>query len=710
MEPSESNPISGSPGYSPSRLLQYRRALVRVFSINRWSETRLILIVAVVIGLLGGLGAVGFRKLISLFQGIFFGPGSNFLDLLLSLPWWHRLLIPALGGIILSPLIRYFPLETKGHGVPEVMESLALRGGRMRGRTVFTRALASALTLASGGSVGREGPIVQIGSAMGSRVGQLLHASDNRLKTLVGCGAAAGMAATFNAPIGGALFAIEVILGDFALSQVTPIIISSVTATVISRWLLGNTPAFIVHHMPLVSVWEFLFFAGLGILAGGLAWLFVTVLYRSEDMFERTRLPVLARPVVGMLAVGVIGIWFPHVYGSGYDSMDLALDSRLPLLMLLVLTFIKLFATSVTVGSGGSGGVFAPALFQGAMLGGLVGSLLHLAAPGLVSPSGSYALVGMGAMIAGTMQAPITVILIIFELTGDYAIILPVMTASILSSLVAFKLLSGQSIYTRKLVRKGINIYRGRDLNILRTLQVGDVMLPQVGRVEDSTPLPQLIGKALTEQHQSFVLVDETGRMTGLVPLQNVLEVMQDVNLRDLLVAQDLALLDFPVLQKDQRLDEVIRRYGDSGIEEVPVVDPAHPGMPIGMLRQQDMLAAYRRAVIRHDLGAHVARSLTSDPRFHEVELVAGYKMVEIEAPRLFWGQTLAALSLSERYGVQVFLIRKGGPEDQNKPAPGAEGERQMHFVPRGEDRIDPGDGLVLVGTQENLNKIFSLS
>jgi len=213
----------------------YKRRIVPLVVFFSWSETRLILIVAIVIGLLGGMGAVVFRWLIGGLKEIFFGPGENLLELAWNLPWWQRVAIPTVGGLVLAPFIKYFSRETKGHGVPEVMESLVMCAGRINPRTMVTRALASAITIASGGSVGREGPIVQIGSAMGSTVGQFLKASESRMRTLVGCGAAAGMAATFNAPIGGALFAVEVILGDFGLAQITPIIISSVSATAISR-------------------------------------------------------------------------------------------------------------------------------------------------------------------------------------------------------------------------------------------------------------------------------------------------------------------------------------------------------------------------------------------------------------------------------------------------------------------------------------------
>jgi CIC family chloride channel protein len=671
-----------------------------------WTETRMILLVAVAIGILGGYGAVGFRWLIDAVKLLFFhgGTGDNLLSYAWTLPWWQRMLIPAAGGLVLAPLLKYFAKETKGHGVPEVMESIVLHGGKINPRTMFTRALASAITLGSGGSVGREGPIVQIGSALGSTFGQFLKAGEDRMKTLVACGAAAGMAATFNAPLGGALFAVEVILGDFGLAQVTPIIISSVAATAVSRHYLGDFPSFEFHPPAMASSYEFLFYAVLGLAAGILAWVFVSVLYRSEDLIEKVPIPMWIKPMFGGLAVGVIAIWFPHVFSSGYEAINLALDSQMTLALLAGLVLIKVVATSLTIASGGSGGVFAPALFMGAMLGGTVGAMFHLAFPGITAPYGSYALAGMGAMIAGTMHAPITVILIIFELTGDYMIILPVMTACILSALMSHKLLGGESIYTRKLIRLGINLYRGRDLNVLRGLHVSDVMSREFVTVEEGEPLSMLIRRAITHPHHSYVQVDEESKISGLISLERILEVMRDDNLRDILVAQDVARMDVPVVSANESLDEVVRKFGDDNLEEVPVTDPENPGVMIGVVRHNDVMQAYRQAFIQQDMSGFVADNLVRDSERRDVELVDGYRMIEIKAPWHFRGKTIRDLDISNRYGVQVILIRKK-QEDSRKQS--TANNEKMHFVPHGEDIIEEGDILVLVGDSKHL-RIFN--
>jgi CIC family chloride channel protein len=440
--------------------------------------------IAITCGLAGALGAVVFRFLIRFVQALFFegseGLASLFEESLLAeaqdplaaarqLEWYWRLALPAAGGLIVGPLIYFFAREAKGHGVPEVMAAVALRGGVIRKRVVTVKALASAISIGSGGSVGREGPIVQIGSALGSALGQALRLPTAQLRTVVGCGAAAGVAATFNAPIAGALFAAEVVVGNFALTQLSPIVISSVVATVVSRFFLGNHPAFPVPAYSLVSPLELFPYMIVGVLAGGVALAFMKTLYAAEDFFDATPIPEWGRACVGGLLVGAIGIWLPNVFGVGYSSIAAALDSQLPAALLGVLIVAKILATSITIGSGGSGGVFAPSLFLGAMTGGFFGTLLHGWFPEATASSGAYALVTMGAVVAAATHAPITAIIMIFELTQSISIIPPLMAACVVSTLVA-TYVQRDSIYTMKLRRRGIDLQEEEPRDILRSL------------------------------------------------------------------------------------------------------------------------------------------------------------------------------------------------------------------------------------------------
>ena len=340
-----------------------------LFERLRLSEHTFMIIIAIIIGVLGGFAGIGIRAMILWISEISYGAGDNFLENVLNTSWYWILIIPAIGGLIVGPIIYFFAPEAKGHGVPEVMEAILLRGGAIRPRVAFLKAVASAITIGSGGSVGREGPIIQIGSSIGSMVGQFFRIPSKKLKTLVACGAAAGIAAAFNAPIAGALFAVEIILMDFAVAQFSPIVISSVMATVISRSFEGDFAAFIVPKYQLVSTYEIGFYFILGALSGIVSFLFIKALYLSEDYFDnKLMIPEYLKPALGGLGVGIIALVFPQIMGVGYDSINNALYGNMIWYIAIALVFIKILATSLTLGSGGSGGIFAPSLFMGAML------------------------------------------------------------------------------------------------------------------------------------------------------------------------------------------------------------------------------------------------------------------------------------------------------------------------------------------------------
>ncbi|MBU2468764.1 MAG: chloride channel protein, partial [Proteobacteria bacterium] len=430
--------------------------LLRKFKQNLWTtEQGVLIILGVVVGVLGGYGAVGFRLLINFLRTLAYGGDGDFLAVLAGLPWWWLLLIPAAGGLVVGPMIYFLAREAKGHGVPEVMEAVTLHGGLIRKRVVIVKSLASAISIAVGGSVGREGPIVQIGSAIGSAVGQVLRVSAGRMRILVGCGAAAGIAATFNAPVAGMMFAMEIILGDFAVATFSPIVISAVMATAISRFYLGDFPAFVVPAYQLVSAWELLLYAGLGLAAGAVGAAFSAVLYKTEDLVDAIRIPEYLKTPLAGLALGAMGLGFPWVLGVGYEGIELALHHQLAWWLMLIIVAAKILATSLTIAGGMSGGIFAPSLVIGAMLGGAMGGLAHELWPGLTAGPGAYAIVGMAAVVAGATHGPITAFLILFEMTGGYQIILPLMIGCTLATLVAQQI-NRESIYTRKLIRRGV--------------------------------------------------------------------------------------------------------------------------------------------------------------------------------------------------------------------------------------------------------------
>ena len=429
----------------------------------RTSETGL-LALAVLVGAGAGLGAVAFRWLVDTMTLLFSGQ-DDYADAGHAahpwLPWLGGgfvVLTPVVAGLIYGPLVHRFAREARGHGVPEVMNAVANNGGRIKPQVAGVKALASALTIGGGGSVGREGPIVQIGAALGSTLGRLTRSDEPVMRMLVACGAAGGIAATFNAPLAGVFFAMELILIDFGARHFGMVVLASVTASVIGRTALGDDPFLVLPTFAVDHVQQYLLFGLLGLLAGAVGAVFIKVLYAIEDGCDRIwRGPEWLRPAAGGLVLGLLLLAIPQMYGVGYPVLGNAVDGRYAVGFLLVLLVAKMVASGLTIGIGGSGGVFAPSLFIGAMLGSAFGQVAHQLAPGLAGPAGAYALVGMGAVFAGSARAPITAVVILFELTGEYTIILPMMTAIVLAVGVSH-LLSHDSIYTAKLRRRGVDL------------------------------------------------------------------------------------------------------------------------------------------------------------------------------------------------------------------------------------------------------------
>ena len=577
------------------------RTVLKAIASFRESEYTVTITLAIIIGVLGGFGAIGFRLLIQAFQSVFYGSGLNLVDIVLSIPWYWRILIPAIGGAVVGPLIFFLAREAKGHGVPEVMEAVAMRSGVIRKRVVIVKSLASAICMGSGGSVGREGPIVQIGSAIGSALGQILSVSGNRLRNLVACGAAAGIAATFNAPIAGAIFSLEVILGEFEIGAFGPIVLASVMATVVSRAFLGNYPAFTIPQYNLVNIWEIPAYLIMGFLAGLVALLFTRTLYKAEDLWDDLKIPEYVKPALGGFAIGGISLFLPQILGVGYESITMGLLGRLPWFLLFILVFVKIAATSLTIGSGGSGGVFAPSLFIGAMMGGIYGHVVHYLFPHVTASSGAYSLVGMGAIVAGTTHAPITAILIIFELTDDYHIILPLMMTCILSALTASQL-KRESIYTMKLVRRGIDVRAGREISILKSLPVRDFMIRDVAFVSEVMPLSGFLRFIKESSHMYFPVVNDKEELVGIISLRDIRPTLLEESLMDLVIAKDIMTEDVITLTTDENLYDAMGKFGIKDIGQLPVVDKNNPKKVVGMLKRTDVIVAYNNAVLRRGL------------------------------------------------------------------------------------------------------------
>lgn len=580
-----------------------RKTTKKVLKRYRIDERILTLLIAALIGLLSGYGAVLFRLLIKVTQYAFYRNTSDILTFSHSLPLSIIIGIPCLGGLLVGIIVSFGASEAKGHGVPEVMEAVALRSGIIRKRVAAAKIMASAICIGSGGSVGREGPIVQIGSSLASTVSQIFNVSRMQQKTMVGCGAAAGIAATFNAPIAGVLFALEVLLGDFGIASFSPVVLSSVTATTISRHYFGDFPAFTIPSYHLETLWEFAIYPFLGLFAGLIAVLFIVSLYAAEDLFEAIPIPQWLKPAVGGLLLGVILIKFPHVFGVGYGAINEALFNRIPGMFLVLLVFLKIAATSITLGSGGSGGIFAPSLFIGAMGGGFFGWIANILFPTLTASPAAYALVGMGAVVAGTTHAPITAIIIIFELSGNYKIILPMMITCILSTILASSLKKG-SIYTIKLLRRNVDISGGMEQNILRSLEVGRFMTENPPTVPEGMKLLDLINTFKTEDVSYLHVINENGDLTGIISFRDIRPLFEEHDLHLLVVAKDVATGDLRTVQPHDSILTALKTMGDLGISQLPVVGGENGRKVIGTLRDKDVIAAYDKAIIRKEIEA----------------------------------------------------------------------------------------------------------
>ena len=645
------------------------------------------LLAAVVVGVVGGYGAIAFRYLIHWLQDIAWLHSALENGSLAELPWYWILIIPAVGGLIAGAITDRWAPEAGGHGVPEVMEAVALRGGRIRLRVLFAKLFASAATIASGGSVGREGPIVQIGASAGSSIGQMLGLNTRRMRTLVGCGAAAGISATFNAPVAGAFFAVEILMGDFGVPQFSPIVVSSVIATVVSRHYLGDSPTFDIPEYSLNHSGELIAYVVLGLVAAVVGVVFIRSLDWAEERFERmpTSLPVKA--AFGGAMLGTLALAFPGVLGVGYDEINHALAGESSGRYLVILLVAKMAAVCITLASGGSGGVFAPSLFMGAAAGGAVGAAAQALIGVDIAEPGAYALVGMGAMVAATTHAPVMAILVIFELTGDYRIILPLMLSCIIATVLA-SALHRDSIYTAKLTRRGVRIRGGRALNVLSKITAGSVMHTDLFRVSPGERLPALLDGILGRDQACMYVVSESGKFEGVITLNTLRPVLQDSGgVADVLVARDLASRHGPQARRSDTLDTVLGRLASGYRDEIPVVED---GQLIGAIRTEDVLACYRRELLRREMAESVAVTIAHTEQEPVTYHIGDFAVEEHPAPKRFFGQTIGGLDVRQRFGVTVLLVRAGETEDDAHPE-----------MPDADYEIQPGDRLVVFGPRD---------
>jgi chloride channel protein, CIC family len=599
-------------GHSETTLLEegerkLSNTLIRLALKLRLSPVQFLFGFSIIVGLVSGLGAFVFKQLIALVDDFcFLNPeGVPALGKFL-------ILVPALGGAVVGPLTYFFAKEIKGGGVPETMIAVHLKGGRIRPIVAFIKTIASALTIGTGGSAGSEGPIVQIGAGFGSTVGQLFRMPPKRIKTLVACGAAGGISAIFNAPFAGVMFALEVILGEFGSLSFIYVVLSSMTAAALSRALTGDVPVFDLPSFRMISHWEILAYFGLGVATAFTAKLFVFLLVRAESLYNRMKVPDYLKPITGGLVMGLIAYFTSTlIHGSrlgsplacmgvGYETISEVMDKAIylsPVLVpLVLLLFLKIFATCFTLGSGGSGGMFAPSLFIGAMTGGIYGMGIGYLFPGLTASPAVYALVGMGACFAGTALAPISAIFLLYEMTNQYQIVIPIMAAVSVSFLVS-RWMKPESIYEERLLRRGIDLKAPSKVDFLKSLIIKQIMIKDVQVIPDTMKLSELAPKIGKELHTSLPVVDGAGELVGIVTSREIHPAMASDIPNDEIEVKDFMVPDPVVAYPGETAAEVFQRMTEAYVGVAPVIRRYGPRKVIGLITYRHVFAAYQRAL-----------------------------------------------------------------------------------------------------------------
>ncbi len=561
-------------------------ALSATERITQMGRPTRILLLGVGVGILTGLTAVAFRSLIIFSNSLFFPHDPH--QILLIGRWWRYLafLIPAMGGLLVGGIMYlFFRKEEPLSGVPEVMAAVSLKGGLLNPK-MGLKGLLSAITIGSGGSAGPEGPIVEIGSSLGSYLGQKLKLTGNELRLMAGCGAAAGIAAVFGAPLGGVFFALEIILGEFAINTFAPVVLSAVAASVISRSFLGDQPAFQVTAVTsLSSLYDIIPFIVLGLLSGLISVLFINAIYEGQSMFGRYKFSSWLKPAVGGLMVGVLGLALPQVLGEGYQSVTSILNGNILWWTALLLVFAKILATSLTLGSGAPGGSFAPAIFIGAMLGGAFGQLLAVLFPGFFVHNASYALAGAAGVVAGALNAPLTAGLIIFEITGTYKVVLPAMIVVAISAMIT-KRMKGASVYTHALFKAGLPVDQLRLHSHLSAATCRQAMKKDIVTIRPQTSLHDIIRTISQTDQLILPVIDDNKKYLACVNWSQLRLFLEEEQSGDLIIAHDV-MVKVPQIGVNDSLSLALMYLVKNDVQEIPVVED---GKLVGLIGNKEIL------------------------------------------------------------------------------------------------------------------------
>ncbi|MDA4134786.1 MAG: chloride channel protein [Thaumarchaeota archaeon] len=551
-----------------------------------------VLLLAAIAGVAGGVGAVVFRLMINAIQTLFF---SDLLPYVTIFAWRLNLgiiLLPALGAAIIAPVVYHLAPETRGTGIPEIMDAYTEKQGRIRTRVAILKIVVSAITIGSGGSAGREGPITQIGGASGSAIGRALRLNEDQVKLLLVSGVAAGIAGTFNAPLGGALFSIEVLQRGFSWRGTPSIIVASVVGAAVASLAFGVQPVLSAPSLGVLSALQLVPYVVLGLAFGLLSYLWAKVFYLFQDAFNRISMAGTLKLVIGGASVGVLGMLAPSygILGVGYQGIDLVLAGGVTLGLALALGVAKVLATSLTIGSGGSGGIFAPTLYAGAMFGGAFGALFANLVPGLTTQTVGYSLSGMGALIAGSARAPLTAIVIVPEMTGDWNVLPAMMISCITSYYVSSYLLKHSSIYTLKLEKRGVDIRRLSVPDYLNLVAVGEVM-EKVDPVALDATVASLVSRKEEFAYPRLAVIHADSTIAGYVEFDRAQAVPPE--LRETTLVSAITNPDVPVVSAQESVPEALRTMEERGAYELFVADGTAAGPYAGIFSANSLVKAH---------------------------------------------------------------------------------------------------------------------
>lgn len=516
--------------------------------------------------------------------------------------WWLIPLVPMTGMALLVVLDYWFPGEIHGYGLPRFLEIVNVEGGYIKRRWMTLKTLASAITLGCGMSAGVEGPIAQIGGAIGSTVSRLIRPTPERLRVLIAAGTAAAIAATFGSPMAGVMFAQEVVLlGESQIQSLTLLVVSAGSAAVTSQYLARYHQLLSVPSLHFPINHELLLYLSLGLLCGPLAVAFIRSFYAIKDWVAASPIPAVLRPVAGALIVGVALIFFPQVAGSGYDVINETFLGRMGAPLLLALVVVKMLMTGVTLGFGGSGGVFAPAMFVGAVFGAGFATVVNHFAPGSIAEPGGFALVGMGTLLSAATHAPMTAIFLLFELTRDYDVVVPIMVTAITATITARRLFP-ESIDQYDLARRGLHLSADSRAHILRQLFVRSLVARDVEPVAENLTLGEFLKKVTDSRHSQFPVVDSDQHLVGMIGMEDLRAVLLARESWPYLIVGELTRRDVPVVRVCDSLFDAMGILAGHGLEQIPVVDETDERRVVGLLKRSELQNFYQKRLLARDL------------------------------------------------------------------------------------------------------------